>query len=111
MLEYGTTVEADTRNSSDGEFDRQHIARFTHWVIARCAMNGLHCAVGKGLRIKARRGLGILFIPDANGVLGCSHCVSFPFKRPARLSKPRVHLWTRNLTRFCVAQKSAFCLD
>src|SRR5262249_41443470 len=75
MFERGTAVEADTRNTGDREFDDQHITRLTGWIVTGCTVNGTHHAVGKGLGVEAGSSLGVLIVPEANGVL--CHCESF----------------------------------
>src|ERR1700722_5228025 len=53
VFERGTTVEAETRDAGDCEFDRQHLTLFAGWVVTGCEMDGTHKAVGKGLSVEA----------------------------------------------------------
>src|SRR4029077_2328582 len=78
MFEHWTAVEADTGDAGNFELDRQHISLLAGWVVTGCTENGTHCAIGKGLGIKASSGLGILIVPEANRVL--CHCISFHFE-------------------------------
>src|SRR6516165_2691321 len=75
MLENGTAVEAETGYAEDGEFNRQHVALLSARIVARCIVHGSDSAVGKGRSIEAGSSLGVLVVPQANGVLG--HCLAF----------------------------------
>src|ERR1700757_1669787 len=66
MFERGTAVEAETREAGHREFDRQHITRLAGWVVAGCAVDGAHDAVGEGFGVEAGSSLGVLVVPEAN---------------------------------------------
>ena len=69
--------QVNTSLEVSGEFHRQHIAFLARRIVARCAMDGVHRAVGKGLGIQARRRFGVFVIPEADCVLGMG-CSSLP---------------------------------
>src|SRR5262249_40518431 len=78
MFERGSAVEADTRDAGNCEFDRQHVALLTRWVVTGSPVDGTHPAVGKGLGVESGSSLGVLIVPEANRVL--CHCMSFRFR-------------------------------
>src|SRR5436190_9194508 len=49
MLERGTAVDADTGDPGNCEFNRQHVALLTGWVVTGCTVHGTHRAVRKSL--------------------------------------------------------------
>src|SRR5262245_42684926 len=75
MHEHGTAIEAETRYAQDREFDRQLVALFSAWIVARGLVHGADRAVGKGCSIKAGSSLSVFVVPQANCVLG--HCLAF----------------------------------
>lgn len=52
MLEGRAAVQPQAGNAGHGELHRQHVALLARGVVARRAVDGLHRAVGKGLRIE-----------------------------------------------------------
>src|SRR5262249_25575821 len=78
MFERGTAVEAETGNTGNREFDRQHITRLAGWIVTGCTVDGAHRAVGEYLGVETGSSLGVLVVPEANRVL--SHCESFRFQ-------------------------------
>ncbi len=69
-LDRRSTVEAHAGDAGDREVDDQDVARFVAGVVARGACDGADRAIGKGLGVEARGGLGVLVVPDADGVFG-----------------------------------------
>src|ERR1700704_2116211 len=78
VFECGTAVQADTRDASNRELDRQHITRFAGWVVAGRAVDSTYHAVGKDLGVETGSSLGVLIVPEANRVL--RHWVSLCFE-------------------------------
>ena len=62
--------------AGDRELDHQDVARLAGRIVARRAVHRAHRAVGKRRGVKPRRRLGVLVVPQADGVLG--HGVSSP---------------------------------
>jgi hypothetical protein len=67
--ELRSAVEPEARNANHGKLDGQHIPFLARRKVSRCAVHGADRRVGKGLRVKPRRLLGVPVVPKANGVL------------------------------------------
>src|SRR5262249_36818836 len=75
MFEHRTAVEAETGYAEDREFNRQHVALFSAGIVAGRMVHSTDSTVGEGCSIEAGSSLGVLVVPQANGVLG--HCLAF----------------------------------
>ena len=63
-------IEADSGYARNGEFDNQGIARFAVGIVGRRTVDGADAALRKGFGVEARGLFGIVFVPQANRVLG-----------------------------------------
>ncbi len=63
-------IETDTGDAHDGEFENQGIAHFAVGIVGRRTVDRGDAAVRKGFGVEARRLFGIVFIPQADRVLG-----------------------------------------
>ncbi len=70
MLEVRPAIEADTGYARDDEFHGQGIARFAVGIVSRRTVYGADAALRKGFGVEARGLFGIVFIPQADRVLG-----------------------------------------
>src|SRR5215467_11804951 len=78
MLESGTTVETETRDTGYSEFNRQYVTHLARWVVTWCTVDCTDRAFWKRLGIKTGRSFRISVVPNVDRVL--DHCASFGFR-------------------------------
>src|SRR6185295_16087463 len=91
LLERGAAVEADTRNSQDGELHREDVAGLAAREVAGRFADGGHFAVRKGGGVEACGGFGFLVVPEADRVLrvhGCTSSLTLPDDDATVLAHP-----------------------
>ena len=70
MFELRPAIQPDTRDARDREFDEQDIARVAVGIVGRRPVDGAEFALRKGLGVEACCLFGIVFISEADPVLG-----------------------------------------
>ncbi|MNE73509.1 hypothetical protein D3C80_1695270 [compost metagenome] len=65
-----TSIEPHAGDPHDGELHRDHVALPARRVITRRLVQGYYLAVGKDPGVEARRLLGVVVVPEADGVPG-----------------------------------------